>query len=218
MIDDLITRGTNEPYRMFTSRAEYRLLLREDNADLRLTEQGRELGMVDNQRWDAFRQKRDLIANEQQRLRESWVRPQTVTESEAIRVLGDKMRREHSLMDLLSRPKVGYRELVSMDGVDDPGLDQAVIEQVEIQAKYAGYIERQQQEIEKNRRHEEMRLPDSLDYRQVSGLSIEIQEKLEKQSPETLGQAGRIPGMTPAALSLLRVHLKKRDLQKRAAT
>ncbi|MBC8519433.1 MAG: tRNA uridine-5-carboxymethylaminomethyl(34) synthesis enzyme MnmG [Gammaproteobacteria bacterium] len=218
LIDDLITRGTNEPYRMFTSRAEYRLLLREDNADLRLTEQGRELGMVDNQRWDAFRQKRDLIANEQQRLRESWVRPQTVTESEAIRVLGDKMRREHSLMDLLSRPKVGYRELVSMDGVDDPGLDQAVIEQVEIQAKYAGYIERQQQEIEKNRRHEEMRLPDSLDYRQVSGLSIEIQEKLEKQSPETLGQAGRIPGMTPAALSLLRVHLKKRDLQKRAAT
>lgn len=217
LIDDLITRGTNEPYRMFTSRAEYRLLLREDNADLRLTEQGRELGLVDDQRWDSFQQKRDAIAGEQQRLREIWIHPQTVSESESTRVLGSKMRREHSLMDLLGRPQVGYRELMSMEGVDDPGLDQSVIEQVEIQAKYAGYIERQQQEIEKNRRHEEVRLPDTLDYRQISGLSIELQEKLEKQCPETLGQAGRIPGMTPAALSLLRIHLKKRDLQKGAA-
>ncbi len=217
LIDDLVTRGTNEPYRMFTSRAEYRLLLREDNADLRLTAQGRELGLVDEQRWDFFQHKRDAIEGEQQRLRESWVRPQTVSESEAVRVLGKPMRREHSLMDLLGRPQVGYHELMSMEGVDNPQLEACVVEQVEIQAKYAGYIERQQQEIEKNRRHEEMRLPDSLDYRQVSGLSTELQEKLEQQRPATLGQAGRIPGMTPAALSLLRIHLKKRDLQRGVA-
>jgi len=213
----MVTRGTNEPYRMFTSRAEYRLLLREDNADLRLTAQGRELGLVDEQRWDFFQHKRDAIEGEQQRLRESWVRPQTVSESEAVRVLGKPMRREHSLMDLLGRPQVGYHELMSMEGVDNPQLEACVVEQVEIQAKYAGYIERQQQEIEKNRRHEEMRLPDSLDYRQVSGLSTELQEKLEQQRPATLGQAGRIPGMTPAALSLLRIHLKKRDLQRGVA-
>lgn len=213
MIDDLITRGTKEPYRMFTSRAEYRLLLREDNADLRLTEKGRELGLVDDARWSAFQRKRDAIAAEQQRLKGVWLRPQSIAESEAQRVLGKAIRREHSLMDLLARPDVRYRDLVSLDGVEDPGLDEDVVEQVEIQAKYAGYIERQSQEIEKNRRHEEMKLPQELDFSQVSGLSIEIQEKLSRQRPATLGMAGRISGVTPAALSLLRIHLKKRLMQ-----
>lgn len=213
MIDDLITRGTQEPYRMFTSRAEYRLLLREDNADLRLTEQGRELGLIDEVRWSAFQRKRDAIAAEQERLRGQWLRPQSISEAEAQRVLGKSMRREHSLMDLLARPDVRYRDLVSLDGVEDPQLAETVVEQVEIQAKYAGYIERQSQEIEKNRRHEEMKLPEDIDYSQVSGLSIEIQEKLTRQRPTTLGMAGRISGVTPAALSLLRIHLKKRGSQ-----
>ncbi len=213
MIDDLITRGTKEPYRMFTSRAEYRLLLREDNADLRLTEQGRRLGLVDDQRWDAFQRKRDAIATEQQRLKEVWLRPQLISEAEAERVLGKPMRREHSLMDLLARPDVRYRELMTLEAVENPQLADSVVEQVEIQAKYAGYIERQQQEIEKNRRHQELKLPEDLDYSQVSGLSIEIQEKLERQRPATLGMAGRISGVTPAALSLLRIHLKKRAMQ-----
>lgn len=213
MIDDLITRGTKEPYRMFTSRAEYRLLLREDNADLRLTEQGRTLGMVDDVRWDAFSRKREAIAVEQQRLKETWVRPQSMSATEAEAVLGKPMRREHSLMDLLARPDVRYRDLMTLQAVEDPVLPDIVAEQVEIQAKYAGYIERQQQEIEKNRKHQALKLPQALDYHQVSGLSIEVQEKLDRQRPETLGEAGRIPGVTPAALSLLRIHLKKRALK-----
>ena len=212
MIDDLITRGTKEPYRMFTSRAEYRLLLREDNADLRLTEQGRNLGLVDDPRWGAFQSKRDAIHAEQQRLKQQWLRPQSMSDTEAERVLGKPMRREHSLMDLLARPDVRYRELMTLEVVEDLQLPESVVEQVEIQAKYAGYIERQQQEIEKNRRHQEMKLPEGLDYSQVSGLSIEIQEKLSRQRPATLGMAGRISGVTPAALSLLRIHLKKRTL------
>ena len=212
MIDDLITRGTNEPYRMFTSRAEYRLLLREDNADLRLTEQGRNLGLVEDIRWAAFQRKRDAVATEQQRLKGQWLRPQSISGEEAERVLGKPMRREHSLMDLLARPDVSYQKLVSLDVVEDPQLPEDVVEQVEIQAKYAGYIERQSQEIEKNRRHEEMKLPQALDYGEVSGLSIEIQEKLARQRPATLGMAGRISGVTPAALSLLRIHLKKHTL------
>jgi tRNA uridine 5-carboxymethylaminomethyl modification enzyme len=212
MIDDLITRGTKEPYRMFTSRAEYRLLLREDNADLRLTEQGRNLGLVDDPRWGAFQSKRDAIHAEQQRLKQQWLRPQSMSDTEAERVLGKPMRREHSLMDLLARPDVRYRELMTLEVVEDLQLPESVVEQVEIQAKYAGYIERQQQEIEKNRRHQEMKLPEGLDYSQVSGLSIEIQEKLSRQRPVILGMAGRISGVTPAALSLLRIHLKKRTL------
>ncbi len=212
LIDDLITRGTNEPYRMFTSRAEYRLLLREDNADLRLTAQGRALGLVDERQWELFQNKREAIEREQQRLRETWVRPHALPEKEAVRVLGKPMRREHTLMDLLGRPGVSYRELMTLDSDEPPVLSDPVVEQLEIQAKYAGYIERQSQEIEKNRRHQEMKLPQDLDYREVSGLSIEIQEKLERQQPTTLGQAGRIPGVTPAALSLLRIHLKKRGL------
>ena len=213
MIDDLITRGTNEPYRMFTSRAEYRLLLREDNADLRLTELGRSLGLVSDERWGAFQQKRDAIAGEQQRLRESWLRLNDIDDEQATAVLGSPLRREQTLMELLARPQVRYRDLASLGNAVPPALTEDIIEQVETQAKYAGYIERQQQEIEKNRRHEEMILPELLDYSQVSGLSIEIQEKLQSHRPATLGQAGRIPGVTPAALSLLRIHLKKRSLQ-----
>jgi len=216
MVDDLITRGTQEPYRMFTSRAEYRLLLREDNADLRLTEQGRNLGLVGDVRWSAFQRKRDAIVAEQQRLKESWIRPQLISEAEAVRVLGKPMRREHSLMDLLARPDVRYRDLVSLSEVEDPGLVEDVVEQVEIQAKYAGYIERQSQEVEKNRRHQQMKLPENLDYSLVSGLSIEIQEKLARQRPATLGMAGRISGVTPAALSLLRIHLKKKSMESAA--
>ncbi len=216
LIDDLITRGTNEPYRMFTSRAEYRLLLREDNADLRLTEHGRALGLIDDQRWDAFQYKRDAITKEQQRLRGSWVHPRSLEEKDANRVLGHPISREHNLMELLGRPQVSHHGLMSLGVVEDLQLDSRVVEQVEIQAKYAGYIERQSQEIEKNQRHQEMALPEGLNYREVSGLSTELQEKLERQRPATLGQAGRIPGITPAALSLLRIYLKKRDLQKRA--
>ncbi|MBT7308507.1 MAG: tRNA uridine-5-carboxymethylaminomethyl(34) synthesis enzyme MnmG [Gammaproteobacteria bacterium] len=209
MIDDLITRGTKEPYRMFTSRAEYRLLLREDNADLRLTEQGRALGLVDDHRWQLFQRKRDAIVSEQQRLRACWVHPRSLSEEVMVRVLGKPMRREHSLMDLLARPQLHYRDLLQLSGEAPPELAAEVVEQVEIQAKYAGYIERQQQEIEKNRQHEAVRLPEGLDYHEVSGLSSEVREKLQRQQPVTLGQAGRIPGVTPAALSLLRIYLKK---------
>ena len=153
---------------------------------------------------------------EQQRLKESWIRPQLISEAEAVRVLGKPMRREHSLMDLLARPDVRYRDLVSLSEVEDPGLVEDVVEQVEIQAKYAGYIERQSQEVEKNRRHQQMKLPENLDYSLVSGLSIEIQEKLARQRPATLGMAGRISGVTPAALSLLRIHLKKKSMESAA--
>ncbi|MBT3347050.1 MAG: tRNA uridine-5-carboxymethylaminomethyl(34) synthesis enzyme MnmG [Thiotrichales bacterium] len=218
LIDDLITRGTNEPYRMFTSRAEYRLLLREDNADLRLTERGRELGLVDDKRWELFQQKRDAISREQQRLTERWIQPQDISSQEAERVFGAELRHEHNLLDLLARPQVNYQELMSLKLInaravisDVEEIAQSVSEQVEIQAKYAGYIERQQQEIMKNREHTESKLPANIEYKNVSGLSNELQEKLEHQRPITLGEAGRIPGITPAALSLLRIHLKKHE-------
>jgi len=218
LIDDLITRGTNEPYRMFTSRAEYRLLLREDNADLRLTERGRELGLVDDKRWELFQQKRDAISREQQRLTERWIQPQDISSQEAERGFGAELRHEHNLLDLLARPQVNYQELMSLKLInaravisDVEEIAQSVSEQVEIQAKYAGYIERQQQEIMKNREHTESKLPANIEYKNVSGLSNELQEKLEHQRPITLGEAGRIPGITPAALSLLRIHLKKHE-------
>ena len=214
MVDDLITRGTNEPYRMFTSRAEYRLLLREDNADLRLTEKGRELDLVDDGRWQAFSEKREAIAREQERLRSTWIQPGKIADAELERVLGEPISREHSLMDLLSRPQVVYAELMGLPGMASPETHELALEQVEIQAKYAGYIERQKVEIEKNRRDEESRLPEKLDYGQVDGLSTEVREKLQAQQPATLGQAGRIPGVTPAAISLLRIYLKKRSMQK----
>ena len=211
LVDDLITRGVSEPYRMFTSRAEYRLSLREDNADLRLTEQGRELGLVDDVRWGAFNRKRDAIAAEQERLKATWVRPQTLPAADAERVLGKGIEREYTLFDLLRRPDVSYAALVTLPGAgrEEPLTDPLVIEQVEIQAKYQGYIDRQQDEVARNLAHEETLLPEGLDYATVPGLSKEVQQKLKQHQPQTLGQASRIQGITPAAISLLLVHLKR---------
>lgn len=209
LVDDLITRGVSEPYRMFTSRAEYRLSLREDNADLRLTEAGRRLGIVDDRRWDAFARKRDAIALEQQRLKSVWVNPKILPESQAIDLIGKSIDREHSLSDLLRRPEISYRTLMTLPGAGPGTDDEQVAEQVEIQAKYQGYIERQRTEIEQRAQQDELRLPEDLDYMQVRGLSIEVQQKLHHAKPETIGQASRISGVTPAAISVLLVHLKK---------
>ena len=209
MVDDLITRGVSEPYRMFTSRAEYRLSLREDNADLRLTEIGRELGLVDDLRWEAFSRKRDAIARETERLKSVWVNARLLPEADALRVLGKPMEREYKLFDLLRRPEVGYASLMSLPGAGVGVADPRVAEQVESQAKYAGYIERQKEEVEKAQDAEALRLPDGFDYAAVRGLSIEVRQKLAQHRPETLGQASRIQGVTPAAISLLLVHLKK---------
>ena len=210
LVDDLVSQGVSEPYRMFTSRAEYRLSLREDNADLRLTEVGRELGCVDDLRWDAFRRKRDAVALELQRLRDTWVNPRMLSPERATELFGQPIEREYSLADLLRRPEVAYAAVAAV--ADGAATDPVVIEQVEIQLKYAGYITRQQVEIERQSRHEALPLPPDLDYASVRGLSIEVQQKLNRVRPETLGQAGRISGVTPAALSLLLVHLKKRRL------
>jgi len=209
MIDDLITRGTSEPYRMFTSRAEYRLQLREDNADLRLTEKGRELGLVDDQRWHRFEQKREAIANLQGKLAKKWIRTETDEAVLAEQLWGKKLLKEASLMDMLRRPEVDIDNLLQF--TDEAEIDEQVAEQVAIQAKYAGYIDRQQTEISRTQRYEHLRLPENVDYSLVSGLSNEVSEKLKKQRPETLGQASRIPGVTPAAISLLLVHLKKKS-------
>ena len=209
LIDDLITRGATEPYRMFTSRAEHRLLLREDNADLRLTEIGRGLGLVDDERWQAFETKREAIEQESQRLRALWVRPSELAESDAQRVLQGALARESRAAELLRRPEVTYAGLMSLSGMGPGVADPQVAEQVEIQAKYAGYIDRQRQEIERQRRHEELTLPADLDYASVHGLSREVREKLDRHRPRTLGQANRVPGVTPAAISLLLIHLKR---------
>ena len=214
MVDDLTTRGVMEPYRMFTSRAEYRLSLREDNADLRLTEIGRRLGVVDDVRWERFNRKRDAIAREAERLKDTWVGPRNVSEAEAVRVLGEPLEREYTLFDLLRRPGVTYEALMTLPGAAPASgavTDRQVVEQVEIQAKYQGYIERQKEEVERHRATEHLRLPPDLDYREVRGLSIEVQQKLNAHRPETLGQAARISGVTPAAISLLLVHLKRRE-------
>jgi tRNA uridine 5-carboxymethylaminomethyl modification enzyme len=210
LVDDLITRGVSEPYRMFTSRAEYRLSLREDNADQRLTEIGRGLGLVDDRRWDAFNRKRDAVAAEAGRLKATWMNPRIVSESEALRVLGRTMEREYRLFDLLRRPDVGYDLLMSLPGAGESVGDREVIEQVEIEAKYQGYIERQQEDVEKSLAHEELALPPDLDYAAVHGLSFEVRQKLAQARPQTLGQASRVQGVTPAAISLLLVHLKRR--------
>lgn len=210
LIDDLITRGTQEPYRMFTSRAEYRLLLREDNADLRLTAKGRELGLVDDMRWRRFEQKREAIEQEQQRLRMTWLHPERLAGIDAERVLGAPLSRSQNLMELLRRPGVNYDELMTLPGAGDSTSDPAVREQVDIQAKYAGYIDRQEDEIARHRRHDELRIPADVDYNAVRGLSSEVRQKLSAIAPQTLGQAARIAGVTPAAISLLLVHLKKR--------
>ena len=209
MIDDLITQGTLEPYRMFTSRAEYRLQLREDNADLRLTEKGRELGLVDDTRWRSFCEKRAGIEAERQRLRDLWVVPGSGLASSLETGHGIALSRESRALDLLKRPELDYRKLVSVEGIG-PGVDDPrVAEQVEVQARYAGYLARQEEDIERRRRHESMAIGEDFDYRQVRGLSSEVREKLERVRPDTVGQASRIPGMTPAAISLLLVHLKK---------
>ncbi|MGH8502998.1 MAG: tRNA uridine-5-carboxymethylaminomethyl(34) synthesis enzyme MnmG [Gammaproteobacteria bacterium] len=209
LIDDLITRGVAEPYRMFTSRAEYRLLLREDNADLRLTPIGRELGLVGDAQWQAFERKRETIAREQQRLHDAWLRPGALPAGEIERVLGAPLTREQRLSELLRRPDVGYRALMSLCRRSDPEIDDVIAEQLEIQARYAGYIERQQVEIDLARRHEETLLPSDLDYARVRGLSTEARQRLTEAGPATVGQAARVPGVTPAAVSLLLVHLKR---------
>ena len=206
-----ITKGTGEPYRMFTSRAEYRLLLREDNADLRLTEQARKLGLISERRWAHFQRKQGAIEVEQQRLRELWVKPAEVPTDQAGVLLGDALRRETRALDLLARPQASYAGLMQLKGVG-PGVDDPqVAEQVEIQAKYAGYIARQNEEIARNQRNETLAVPEDLDYAKVKGLSSEVREKLASHRPQTVGQAGRLPGITPAAVSLLLVHLKKRS-------
>ncbi len=217
LVDDLITRGVSEPYRMFTSRAEYRLSLREDNADLRLTDVAREMGLIDDLRWDAYNRKRDAIAAEEQRLRSTWIRPDTLPAKDAVRVLGKAIEREYSLFDLLRRPDVSYEALMTLPGAPEPIAHAQAIEQLDILAKYQGYIDRQQDEVDRLRATEDTRLPDDLDYGAVGGLSREVQQKLSTHRPETLGQASRIQGITPAAISLLLVHLKKRAAVRNAA-
>ncbi|MEN9842293.1 MAG: tRNA uridine 5-carboxymethylaminomethyl modification enzyme MnmG [Pseudomonadota bacterium] len=228
LVDDLITKGVTEPYRMFTSRAEFRLQLREDNADMRLTEVGRQLGLVDDHRWRLFEAKREAVSRETQRLKSTWVTPHNLPASEAERVLGKTIEREYNLFDLLRRPGVGYAALMSLDNgkhqaanlvSDDTwgdafeSLQEAVVEQVEIAAKYAGYISRQQDEVQRSAHYEQLRLPSDLDYLQVTALSMEARQKLAKHKPETLGQASRISGITPATISLLLIHLKKKGIK-----
>lgn len=220
LVDDLITRGTSEPYRMFTSRAEYRLLLREDNADLRLTPKGRELGLVNDERWAFFETKREAIATEVTRLDRAIVRPHHLSEERSLELLGTTLSREAHAFDLLRRPEVSFASLASIaqvgkaDWMTAPDADERLAEQVqlqvEVQAKYTGYIDRQQDEIERQRRHEETRLPENIDYAEVRGLSMEVRQRLQEARPETVGRAARIPGVTPAAISLLLVHLKRR--------
>jgi tRNA uridine 5-carboxymethylaminomethyl modification enzyme len=245
LVDDLITKGVTEPYRMFTSRAEFRLQLREDNADMRLTEAGRDLGLVDDARWDAFNRKRDAVSRETERLRTTWVRPATLAAAEAERLVGKALEREYNLADLLRRPGVDFDKIAEVDAIASArqqmlwaeagkvagdvsretgapvvsraalhatlgeALGNAVVEQVEISIKYAGYIDKQNDEVERAAHFENMKLPAELDYMQVSALSIEARQKLSKHRPETLGQASRISGITPAAISLLLIHLKK---------
>ena len=209
LVSDLVTRGVSEPYRMFTSRAEYRLMLREDNADLRLTETGRKLGLVDDARWDAFNRKRDAITLERERLRGIWLNPRSLPPEAAERLLGQPIEREYSLADLLRRPNVSYRSLMniatSSKGVEDP----VVAEQVEIQAKYEGYIARQRDEVARRATQDSLRLPLDFDFAAVRGLSVEARQKLAHFRPETIGHATRISGITPAAIALLLVHLKR---------
>ncbi len=215
LVDDLITRGVSEPYRMFTSRAEYRLQLREDNADLRLTEKGRELGLVSDARWAAFCEKREAIERETARLKGAWAHPERIPAAEAERVLGKALEREYRFFDLLRRPEARYAELMTLPGAPDgAATDPKVVEQVEIAAKYQGYIDRQQDEVARQLRAESARLPEDIDYAAVRGLSKEVQQKLAQHRPETIGQAGRIQGVTPAAVSLLMVWLKRNELMR----
>ncbi|WP_454765376.1 tRNA uridine-5-carboxymethylaminomethyl(34) synthesis enzyme MnmG [Cupriavidus campinensis] len=226
LVDDLITRGVTEPYRMFTSRAEFRLSLREDNADMRLTEMGRELGVVDDVRWDAFSRKRDAVSRETERLKSTWVNPSLLPEADAVPLLGKAIEREYSLADLLRRPEVSYEALMTLQGgrlapeapLDaDPMLAEQIREQIEIGVKYHGYIARQAAEVDKLEANEATRLPANFDYTEVRGLGFEVSQKLNQHRPETLGQASRISGVTPAAISLLLVHLKKKGMGRGAS-
>jgi tRNA uridine 5-carboxymethylaminomethyl modification enzyme len=227
LVDDLVNQGVVEPYRMFTSRAEYRLKLREDNADMRLTETGRNMGLVGDDQWDAFNRKRDAVSRETQRLRSLWVSPANLATGEAERVLGKAIDHEYSLADLLRRPQVTYASLMSLDGgrfvsAEISSLDEVsretVVEQVDIAAKYAGYIDRQNDEVERAAHYENMALPEDLDYLAIAALSVEVRQKLNKHRPETLGQASRISGVTPAAISLLLVHLRRGRMGQFAST
>jgi tRNA uridine 5-carboxymethylaminomethyl modification enzyme len=209
LVDDLVTRGVSEPYRMFTSRAEYRLSLREDNADLRLTEIGRELGLVNDARWEVFNRKRDAVAQEVERLKATWVNPRIVSDALATKVCGKPLEREYSLFDLLRRPDVSYPALLDLPGALPAVAEPDVVAQVEIQAKYQGYIDRQQAEVDKALSQESLSIPLTMDYVAVRGLSIEVRQRLEQVRPQTLGQASRVQGVTPAAISLLLVHLKR---------
>ena len=210
LVDDLITKGVNEPYRMFTSRAEYRLQLREDNADMRLTEDGHKIGLIGEAQWRAFNEKREAVEREIQRLKTTWYTPQKLPESEQMRVFGQKLSREANLHDLLRRPNLNYADLMTLpEAKPQENLSDDVAEQVEIQEKYQGYIDRQQEEINNRRDLETFRLPENMDYAKVKGLSAEVQQKLNQHQPETLGQASRISGVTPAAVALLMVHLKR---------
>jgi tRNA uridine 5-carboxymethylaminomethyl modification enzyme len=213
LVDDLITRGVSEPYRMFTSRAEYRLQLREDNADLRLTEKGRELGVVDDVRWEAFNRKRDAVSRETARLKATWVNPAMLPADEATRLIGQPIDHEYSLFELLRRPNLSYAQVLSLPGgageVKDQEADPRVAEQVEIAAKYQGYIDRQNDEVDKQRGQETLKLPLDLDYSQLTGLSMEVRQRLQQAHPETLGQAARLQGITPAAISVLMVYAKR---------
>ena len=216
LVDDLITLGTQEPYRMFTSRAEYRLLLRQDNADIRLTEVGRQLGLVDDYRWKTFQVKQEAVEQEKQRLLDTWVQPESEQGNVAAAILGQPLRHEYTLHDLLKRPQMDYEKIRLIAGevnIDDP----EVLEQVETQVKYQGYITRQEEEIARLIKHQQTVLPEAFDYRQVKGLSNEVRQKLELVRPETLGQASRISGVTPAAVSILLIHLKKINALKASA-
>lgn len=210
LVDDLITKGVNEPYRMFTSRAEYRLQLREDNADMRLTEDGYKIGLVGEEQWRMFNEKREAIEREIQRLKTTWYTPQKLAEEEQLRVFGQKLSREANLHDLLRRPNLDYAALMTLpDAQPEAALADSVVEQVEIQVKYQGYIDRQNEEIDSRRDIETLKLPEDIDYSKVKGLSAEVQQKLNQHKPETVGQASRISGVTPAAVALLMVHLKR---------
>ena len=210
LVDDLITKGVNEPYRMFTSRAEYRLQLREDNADMRLTEDGYKIGLVSEEQWRMFNEKREAIEREIQRLKTTWYTPQKLAEEEQLRVFGQKLSREANLHDLLRRPNLDYAALMTLpDAQPETVLADSVVEQVEIQVKYQGYIDRQNEEIDSRRDIETLKLPEDIDYSKVKGLSAEVQQKLNQHKPETVGQASRISGVTPAAVALLMVHLKR---------
>ena len=223
LVDDLITRGVTEPYRMFTSRAEYRLSLREDNADLRLTETGRKLGLVDDIRWDVFNRKRDAVAQEIERLKSSWVNPRILSVQASEALLGKKIEREYSLYDLLRRPEVSYKALTELKNIEGqnlggPGLsDEVAAEQVEIQVKYAGYVARQMDDVQKQAEQNEQPIPEELDYDAITSLSIEVRQRLKAARPATVGQAGRISGITPAAISLLLIHIKRLQYGKKAA-